>query len=312
MLVLAPTGVYRGRVKTGIDLVLGHYGELVHEATSQTKVSVILVVGKDWVDQPRYKEEWVEDIKAHVTSSWNEVFKLECQEEVIPFEPEEFLIGWLLAKLGSFFKGPGLRKAYIDLTGGTKDWMFAALNAINFYPDVELYNVKASVKRKPTEYLSDEVSDEGLRMLESQEAPAAAFQSWTTPQGPKGKYKKIGTYDQYFLFKAILELAQEKTREKASPQALTEAWIDIQQEDELRRYVALHPEFSKMKDVNFSSLKRSISWYLTAVKRLRLFEVRGGTSKAVKMRLRGAMFALSLFTDHEVQQSGAEETPINK
>jgi hypothetical protein len=120
MLVLTPTGVYRGRVKKGVEMVLGHYAEQVTpgmRTKPQTKIRVVLVVGKDWIDEPTYREAWVDDIKRYV-STWKDTFDVTCQEQVIPFETEEYLSGWLLGELSSFFKGPGMRKAYVDLTSG--------------------------------------------------------------------------------------------------------------------------------------------------------------------------------------------------
>lgn len=303
ILILAPTGVYTGRVKHGIGMVIGQYAD----RKKQTRIRVLLVAGSDWVapdpPNPTYKINFVDKLKADILATWKsqEHYDVECEEIELPFEAEEQVSGWMLKELCAFFAQGEARIAFIDTTAGTKEWLFAALYVVNFFPDVEVYSVKPSNPRKPADYSPEEVMDQGLSKLELTPLGGAVLSDWVKPKSRKNG--KEETNDQYYLFKTIYILAREKAG--SAPDALTKVWINIEKDAEYKRYIQILPKERVKRFHDESGGKKSISILLNAVAPYGLFEIKEKKKKqkSVQLTPRGAMLARELFKNAESESA---------
>jgi len=290
LLILAPTGIYTGRVKKGIDLVLGSQIK-----AEETKVGVILVAGENWIQSESYKREFVDKLKNYVLLTWKERGKLDitCDCMVLPMDKEEYLTGWLLKELFDFFETSGVEaEVFIDLTSAPKEWLFAVMNVLNFFPRAEAYYVKPAYERKPADYDKKEIDDEGHPMLETVRTgePRQPLPHWIEPI-----HRRTPNL-QYLLFQTIFSLAKSIAPErKLDPsKELDKVWVPIEERSGLDKYRAVLPGKLR-KDPMFlddTRLKKSISKYLSSVEPYRLFEVRG---KSVRMTLRAVMLGQRLF-----------------
>jgi hypothetical protein len=285
LLVIAPTGAYTGRVRTGINLVLGS-----EAALEQTKVRVILIAGKEWLEDSTYRQKFVDPLQAHVLDTWKTKGKMdvECQVKDLPMQSEEHLTAWLLTELSTFFSGTKAEaEAYIDLTAGPKEWQFAAMNVSNFFENLELYYVGPETARKPTEYDSHEVDDPGFPKLESVRTgePRRPLLQWRLSKDEKGKPNP-----HYILFKTIYELAKKQAETKGV--ALDKVWVPILERQGLDAYRERLPREHKTKLTNDAGLMRHIGKLLNGVEAFRLFE---RTPKSTRMTLRGTALAQSIF-----------------
>ena len=297
LLLVAPTGIYRGRVAKGIDLVLGS-----QTVKKETKIRVVLIAGADWVKiDESYKRDFVDRLKHYVLKTWKEQAGLAvvCDDMILEWGDEEYLTGWLLKELSAFFKTyRGEAEAFIDLTSGTKEWLFAAINALSFFPRVVLYNVRATGVKKPSQYEDTEKDNPGIPKLEVVRTGAAVqpLPQWIQPKNEKGKPNV-----HYRLFETIFELAESIAVEKGLDPSteLDKVWVPIQERsglDEYRRRLkknlkGLPHDFVRTFH-SVSGLRKSISKYLTGVEFFGLFEVKG---RSVRMTLRAVMLGQALF-----------------
>jgi len=288
LLIIAPTGIYAGRVKKGIDLVIGRETEV-----EETKVRVILVAGENWIQSEPYKAKFVDKLKDYVLATWKEKGKLDitCDCTVLPVDREEYLTGWLLKQLSDFFESsPREAEVFVDLTSAPKEWQLAAMNVVNFFPRVEAYYVKPSYERQPKDYDQEEIDDEGHPKLETVRTgePRQPLPHWIEPMD-RGEPNL-----QFLLFKAIFRLAKSMAAEKKLD--LDKVLVPIEEERGLEEYKSVLPEKLRkdQKFVDYSRLRKSISKYLTSVEPFRLFEVK---AKSVRMTLRAVMLGQALFKD---------------
>jgi hypothetical protein len=293
LLILAPTGVYTGRVKHGIEMVIGQYAD-----KSETKIRVLLVAGTDWIklDQT-YKAKFVDKLKDEIMATCKDEkeYNIQCDDIELSFEREEYVSGWMLKELCAFFTGDenNPKMGFIDTTGGPKEWWIAALHAVHFFSPVEVYTVRPYKQKKPSDYDQSEVDDPGFSKLEMNPPAEAILNDWVRPEKIGGKEGEIN--DEYYLFKTIYVLARRKAG--ASADALTKAWVDIEQDAEYREYVRILPKDKAKKFHNESAGKKSISVYLTTVAPYGLLEVKEKAKKKKSVRLTpmGAMLAVELF-----------------
>jgi len=293
LLVIAPTGIYTGRVRRGIDLVLGS-----ETKATETKVRVILVSGQSWIQSdPSYKTEFVDKLKDYTLQTWKQTAGLDivCEDVALPISNEEHLTGWLLKELSAFFKtSRGEAEAFIDLTSASKEWLLAAMNVFNFFPKVELYYVKPMRERRPSDYYKSdrsEIEDEGHPKLETVRIGYARepLPHWTTPKDEKGKMNI-----QYLLFQTIFRLAQSIAAKRGidSLEELDKVWVPIEEDYGLTEYRRSLPKNLRGKFLDDSTLRKSISKHLTAVESFRLFEVKG---KSIRMTIRAMKLGQTLF-----------------
>lgn len=287
LLVIAPTGIYSGRVRKGIDAMVGSETE-----ATKTKVRVILVAGENWIrSDESYRAKFVDELKEYVLATWKRIgYDIVCDVEVLPMD-EEYLTGWLLKELSAFFKGsPSNADAYVDLTSAPKEWIFAAINVLNFFSKVELYYIKPLLDRQPKDYSETEIKDEGhpkpetVRVGEAREP----LPHWIQPRdGEKPNF-------QYLLFQTIFRLGKTIALEQNldPSKALDKVWIPIEEERGLDEYRQVLPEKFREKFLDDSTLRKSVSKFLNAVEPFRLFEVKG---KSVRMTLRATMLGQTLF-----------------
>jgi len=299
LLIVAPTGIYTGRVRRGIDLVLAN------QADKKTKVRVILIAGHDWIQSDSsYKANYVDKLTDYVLTTWKQEEGLDivCDDMELPMENEEYLTGWLLAELSLFYKtSRGEAEAFIDLTSAPKEWLFAAINVLNFFPKLELYYVKPKFKKLPKQYRKSERMDEGSPRLETVRSGEARppLPQWISPQNEKGELNV-----HYFLFKTIFELAQSIAANKGLnfPNGLSQVWVPIEEESGLQEYrqrldkKRLPREFQETIDDD-SRLMRSIGKHLDAVEPFRLFEHK---RHSVRMTFRATMLGQVLFQEERV------------
>jgi len=288
LLIIAPTGVYTGRVRRGIDLVLGSQSKV-----KETKVRVILVAGENWIQSDEsYKADFVDKVKDYVLGTWKQDLDIVCEAVVLPTSNEEHLTGWLLKELSVFFKtSRGEAEVFIDLTSAPKEWLFAAMNVLNFFPKIELYYVRPMHERLPKDYDERDVEDEGHPKLETIRMGYARqpLPQWMTPKGKKGE-----TNIQYILFQTIFRLAQSIATEKGldSLEELDKVWVPIEEDRGLIEYRRSLPQNLRKKFLDDSILRKSISKYLTGVDPFRLFEVK---AKSVRMTMRATKLGQTLF-----------------
>jgi hypothetical protein len=287
LLIVSPIGVYLERVKRGIDHVISSYASIPKSGVKPTtKLRVILVAQPEWLNgDPEYEDKFVANITTHVLGGWTaEGYDIECTCDYVSYDDEEHLVGWLLSRLGSFFKKNGKQMACIDLTAGPKEWQFAAINVAQYFPNLVFYNVKPKAVRKPSDYDPTEINDPGRPIIPVINLGEAAYAAWVTPKND------AGMHHQYVLFRTIFDIAREHASDPSSPTDLASVWVAINDADALGRY---REAIQGQKDD--PSLRKSISKHLTAVQPLRLFEV-NTTKKHVRMTVRAAMLALSLFS----------------
>lgn len=286
LLIVAPTGVYSGRVRQGIDLIIGQYAD-----KQKTKTGIDLIASANWAADPTYKAEFVEKVREHVMKTWKESaeYNVVCEDCVVSMEEEEFLTGWLLERVCKFFKTHDRARTFIDLTAGPKEWLMAAMNVANVFSKVELYNVAPKFKKGPGDYDKEEVNDPGIPKLDSVATSGVALARWVRPTDEDGKVNS-----QHQLFQTIFRMAQSLVSSKHSPQELTRVWVPIEEERGLEEYRASLPSGSRKQDN--STFRKSISKNLTSVQPFRLFEIKG---KSVRMTYRAAMLALALFAANQ-------------
>jgi hypothetical protein len=296
LLLIAPTGVYYGRVKRGIDTILASETQ-----ADRTRVRVVLIVGQEWLrTEPGYAAKFVDPLRDHIVKTWRDELGLDiiCDQVDLPMEKEENLTGYLLKELFNFFevcrtKQEEEAEAYIDLTSAPKEWQFAAISVSNFFPNLELYYVKPEHGKSTVEYRPEEVSDQGLPKVETVRAgePRPPLPRWMEPRDARGSPNL-----HHALFQTIFELAREKAADPSKVQALSDVLVPIEQEPGLREYRKRFPadldgETRSKLQVD-EALQRHISRLLTDVSPYRLFDRR---AKSVKMTLRGAMLGEALF-----------------
>ncbi|MGA2240308.1 MAG: hypothetical protein ABSG74_13970 [Candidatus Bathyarchaeia archaeon] len=327
LLVIAPTGGYTGRVKRGLDTVLASETKV---AAPETKVQVVLVIGQEWLQMDqKYREKFVQPVKEHVLATWKETVGLDlvCEEIELPMENEEYLTGWLLARLYDFYESfqdqekqqgqveegepeeeevedeeevevAGEAEAYIDLTSAPKEWQFAAINVSNFFPNLELYYIKRKNRPTPEEYVGQD-KDEGLPKLETVRAGVARppLPRWIMPKDLKGTPNL-----HYVLFQTIFEMAEtiatQKKTDTGEQVALDRISVPILEiRKGLLEYRKRFPDDldkkTKTKFESDSALQRHISRLLTDVAPYRLFE-RTGT-RSIRMTSRAVMLGQALF-----------------
>jgi len=291
LLIIAPIGIYLKRVKRGIDNVLFR-----QTALGETKVRVILVAGQDWIQTDlSYKTEFVDKLKDYVLSIWKQEAGLDvvCDVTVLPMDDEEYLTGWLLKELSLLFKTSGIEAgAFVDLTSAPREWLFAAINVLNFFPNVELYYVKPMYRKSPKDYTESEIHDEGHPKLEVVRTSYGrqALRQWTEPKDHRGMPNL-----QYLLFRTIFRFAQKIAKEKAlDPSRLDEVWVPIKEQRGLEEYrSSIAKSFRRNSSFSDDSrLRKSISKHLTIVEAFGLFEVKG---KSVRITLRAVMLGQTLF-----------------
>jgi len=297
LLVIAPVGIYVGRVRKGIDLVLGSQTK-----AKETKVKVILVSGQNWIQSDQsYKAQFVDKVKDYVLGTWKRTGELDivCDDVILPIDEEEYLTGWLLKELSAFFKAsPGEAEAFIDLTSAPKEWQLATINVLNFFPRIELYYVKPKYERQPKDYDKTEIEDEGHPKLQTVRTGEARqpLPYWTEPTTDKRELNI-----QYLLFETIFRLAQSIAVEKGLDplKELHKVWVPIEERRGIDEYKHCLEKCKHRLPREFhgtlsddSRLKKSVSKCLTAVDIFRLFEVKG---KSVRMTLRAAMLGQTLF-----------------
>jgi len=300
LLVIAPTGIYLGRVKTGIDTLLAS-----ETKAKETEARVILVAGENWTERdPSYKAKFVDSLKDYILKTWKQETGLNiiCTEEVLPMN-EEHATGWLLKELYDFFKTckeTEEAEAFIDLTSAPKEWLFAAINILNFFPSVELYYVKPTGERQPKDYTDQrEIEDEGHPKPETVRIGHARqpLPRWITPKDEKGKPNV-----HYCLFETIFELARSIAAEKGldPSKELDKVYVPIEEKkglDELRKRF---PKDIQKRFSDDSALRKSVSKHLTAVEPFKLFEVKG---RWVRMTLSATMLGQALFRERTAQEN---------
>ncbi len=294
LLLIAPIGVYLGRVRTGIDLVLAGQTK-----AKTTKVRVILAAGENWINEvdpsgKSYKREFVDTLKDYVLRTWRDEAQVDivCDSVVLPWEDEEYLAGWLLKVLSDFFGSSRAQaEAFIDLTSAPKEWQLATIDVSNFFANMELYYVKPKMKKGPFQYAYEEVEDKGHPRLETvrTSVPRQPLPQWLNVKDDNEEPNV-----QYILYKTIFELAKNQvtSEQQDSADELAKVWVPLEQEAYLNEYRKRLRETLGSTDRDATHLKKSISKYLTSVEPFRLFEVRG---KSVRMTLRAAMVGQSLF-----------------
>jgi len=289
LLIVAPVGAYRARVRTGLDIVTANNAE-----RERSKVRVILVENAAWAQlDPSYKEKFEGPLKEHILSTWKEQeFNIECETVMLPLENEEYLDGWLLHTISNFFKdNPKDSRVFVDLTSGPKEWQFAAINVSDFFEDLTLYYVKPVINTKPSDFAQEEVDDPGHPKVEIVRTGRSILRRWTEPTDESGRPNL-----QFLLFKTIFELAGEKVPHSTGDLAgeLSEIPVPIEDVTFLKHYREQLPVQLRSKFRYDPHLKKSISKLLTSVDLFRLFEKKG---HCVRMTPRGAMLALSLFPE---------------
>jgi len=302
LLVIAPVGIYLERVRTGIDIVLGSQTKV-----GVTKVQVVLTAEESWLKADEsYKAEFIDYLKDKILETWKkgEGLDIACDCVALPMEDEEFLTGWLLKELYLYFKNfPNEAEAFIDLTSAPKEWQFAAINALNFFPKVELYYVKSAGRKQPRQYDEAERKDPGHPRLEVVRTGAVRqpLPRWIQPRNEKGEPNV-----QYRLFETIFALAESIAADKGlDPSSeLDKVWVPIEEEQGLVEYKRHLPEKLKSKYLDNSALKKSISKCLTDVQFFGLFEVKGSS---VRMTLRAAVLGQVLFANRRKQEKREEE-----
>ena len=288
-LVIVPVGTYFGRIRKGVDIIIGSRTDV------GAKVRVILVTDETWIQSyVSYKTEFVDKLKDYILSIWKKELGSDiiCDSVSLPMNDEEYLTGWLLNELSIFFK-TGRGEAFIDLTSAPKEWTFATINVLNFFPRVELYYVKPMHERGPKDYAKGEIEDEGHPKLETVRIGEVRqpLPRWVEPKTDMGELNI-----QYILFKTIFRLAQSKARQRGlnPSKDLNKVWVPIGEERSLREYRSSLPQ--KLRGSgrfsDYANLKKSISRHLTDVEPYNLFEVKG---KAVRMTLRATMLGQALF-----------------
>jgi len=287
VLAVAPTGVFLGRVKRGIDLVLA-----TQSGAKGTKVRVLLVSDERWMSDGSYKTEFVEKLRDYVLATWKKTVGLDlvCDCEILPMTDVEYLTGWLLERLSAFFKSSGPEgTAFVDLTSAPKEWVFATTNVSNFFPRVRFYYVKSIREKKATEYSREEIEDAGLPKLEEIPAgyPVELLRRWIEPETDTEE-----TNIPYLLFRTIFRSAQNIAAEKGLD-SLEKAWVPIRDDRWLNEYRLGLEETQRTRLPRLDSdLMKSVSKHLTAVKSYNLFEEK---PHSVRMTLRGAMLGQALF-----------------
>lgn len=283
-LIIVPIGVYVGRIRKGIDVIIASRTDV------GAKVRVILVANETWIQSDEsYKTEFVDKLKHYILSVWKKELGSDiiCDSVSLPMTDEEYLTGWLLNELSIFFKTVR-GEAFIDLTSAPKEWTLATINVLNFFPRVELYYVKPMHERGPKDYAIIEIQDEGHPKLETVRTgePRQPLPHWIEPMD-RGEPNL-----QYLLFKTIFRLAKSMAAEKKLD--LDKVWVPIEEERGLEEYKSVLPEKLRKdrKFVDYSRLRKSISKYLTSVEPFRLFEVK---AKSVRMTLRATMLGQVLF-----------------
>lgn len=288
--IIAPTGIYRGRVKQGVDLIMDKFAD-----KSQTKTRILLVPGLDWISFPNYRRDHVEDVKSYVLKTWKELqsFNVVCDEVELSFETIETMTGWLLSQLFVFFRDSENSKAFIDLTAGPKEWVFAAINAANFFPNVALYNVKARFSKSPDKYETDEKDDRGIPKWESITTGGEALSKWLKPED-EDQVPNL----QYYLLRTIVELARSAVPQAPSAtndqrlEALTKVDVPISEQKGLSALKNNLPQVVRDRFVDDSALKKSISKCLTGIRPYGLFQEKG---KSLRMAYRTAMITEEVF-----------------
>jgi len=285
-IVAVPVGVHIGRIRKGIDMIIAS------RANVGTKVRVILVANQTWIQQDQsYKTEFVDKLKDYILTIWEKELGsgIICDNVSLPMDNEEYLTGWLLKELSIFFK-TDQGEAFIDLTSATKEWNFATLNILGFFPRVELYYVKPRYERGPKDYDVNEIEDEGHPKLETVRIGEAQrpLSHWIRPKGDSGEPNLP-----YLIFKTIFALAQSMAKERRldPSRELDKVWVPIY--EALDKYKSLTQKLhQKSLSSDNAALMKSISKYLTSVEPYRLFEVKG---RGVRMTLRATMLGLALF-----------------
>jgi hypothetical protein len=295
MLILAPTGVYTGRVKQGIDLVIGRYAQ-----KSRTNIKVELVPTENWVGDLEYKARFVESIRDYVMTTWKEAagYNITCEAIPLQMDEEEILGGWLLKHVCDFFKASVGRSVHIDLTAGPREWMLAAMNVASFFEKVELYYIKPKSQKYPKDYSEAQASDPGIPKLDIL-ATSSTLSKWVTPKDEEGEANAP-----YILFNTIFEMAKHASH-GSSANELAKVWVPIEEDNEIIEYKEHLPESLRVaasdRVKEYSTYRKSISKYLNAIQSFRLFE---GKGKSVRMTYRGAMLGISLFSSNQQGTSG--------
>lgn len=299
MLIMAPTGIYTGRVKQGIDLVIGRYAQ-----KSRTKIQVELVPTTNWVGEPDYLSRFVESVKDYVMKTWKESagYNISCQAIPVQMDEEELLAGWLQDHVCSFLQTND-GTVHIDLTAGPREWMLSAMNVASFFGKVELYYVKPKSHKYPGDYSQEEANDPGIPKLDVL-STSGTLSKWVIPKDEDGEANVP-----YILFKTIFEMAHGASHGDSADE-LTKVLVPIEEDDGIAEYkkhlpeplrvtISDAPEKRKIenpKRTEYSTYRKSISKYLTAIQPFKLFEVRG---KSVSMTYRGAMLGISLFSSQQ-------------
>jgi len=286
LLVIAPVGAYIGRVQSGIDRILSQ------NASPSTRVVVVLVVGSDWIAMDNaYKSSFVEPVRNHLLKTWQqEKFQIECQVRELPLDEEDYVAGWLLGTISDFLSSnPKDSPVHVDLTSGPKEWQFAAIDVSHFFSNLELYFVKSTIKRRPSDFPEEQIREQGHPKLQIVRTGQSTLRHWLEPAD-----EKYGQPNQpYVLFKAVLEFALAKTpRSTQDAEELTRILVPVEADDFIRHYRELLPSELESRLRDDSDLKRSISKLLSSVEMFKLFEREG---RSVRLTIKGAMLGLSLF-----------------
>jgi len=289
LIVIAPVGAYKGRVLTGIDLVLGS------QAAATTRADVVLVVSNEWAQDPAYRKNLVDSVQQRVIDTWKREAGLDirCKQVTLPIENEDHVAGWLLKELTLFFKTfKGDAEAFVDLTSGPKEWHFAALNISDFFSNLELYYVRPSRRLQYEEYSPQQIEDRGLPRLEIVRGGHVQepLPKWVASKGAGGTRNP-----QYLLYETIFQHAKRLVADKGSTaiDQLSSVLIPIKGAflDEYRR-VLEQKRMPKFRDD--AALMKSISKQFNAIMHLGLFERHGNS---IRMTFRGAMLGQALFSE---------------
>lgn len=283
VLVLSPVGAYIGRVKTGINWALAR----TDVASKKVEVNIIFLVARTWAEaaDPDYERAvggLIEEFNSPDLIVRFKQFKVGRQ--TIDVDDETCCTVWLVRTLAPFLRSGSDTAAFIDMTSGPKEWIFACHYVAELFDRLCFYNVKSKKAKMPRNFVKEEREDLGsFPEIVILSGPDQTLTKWITENT-----------DNWRFFKCICDSINEAC--KASKKPVLDVGIP---EGEIAEAWKTTANFRSVSDA-----RRSASKYINAVEKFGLFVKEMGT---IRLSHRG--YALGLALEFELPEEAEEDKP---